>query len=563
MAGLALMPSSEGPSASGSETVLFRGGILFDGSGSLPRVEDLRLGNGRILERGRSLAADASTVVDLSGHYVAPGFVDVHSHSDMTVLANPALESKVFQGITTEIVGNCGESLFPLSPDRRKDLAAYVESLYPGLTRRLRWDWTDLPSWTEKVHRARPSINLAPLVGHGTVRVAVSGLEGGPLSAESALDAETWVARSLRDGAFGLSYRLDQAPGSGAATDELEPFVRQVARYGAVYATHLRDEGLRVRESVAEAIALAEHFGARLEISHLKCVGRGRWGLAAELLGTIREARDRGLEVRADFYPYEAVERSLSSLLPRWATDGPWVDIERRLSDPKVRTQIRREVAAGLTGWSLGPQDFLWRDLVVAAVSSPVGRRFAGRSLQEIGDDVRLDPLDVAIDLFLAERGRVTLLVFAMATSDVRAIENDPGTLVGSDGVGVSVANDPLEGPLHARNYGTFPRFLSDLSELGPLALARGVRRVTALPCQHFGIPDRGTVSVGRAADLVVWPSDRRDPGPDLRDRPRYARLFSSVWVAGEPVVYDGRLTGRRPGRVLAHSLREAPAVAS
>ena len=552
------METAPWPSASGTGEVLFRGGLVLDGSGNLPRVEDLRLGQGRILERGRDLGAKGSTVLELTGHYVAPGFVDVHSHSDMTVLTNPGLESKVFQGVTTEVVGNCGGSLFPLASEHLEELRAYVEGFYPGVSRRLRWDWTDLPSWAERVQAAGPTVNLAPLVGHGTVRIAVAGLQNEPLSPEAALEAETWVARSLRDGAFGLSTGLAYSPELHSQVPDLEPFVRQVARYGAVYATHMRDEGRGLRQSVAESIAAAEKFGARLEISHLKCLGRGRWGLAPELLATIAAARGRGVAVRADVYPYEAAETGLFALFPGWATEGTWADTDRRLTETPNRERLRREVVGGVRGWSLGPDDLLWDDIVVTAVATPKGRAFLGRSFAEIGEGVGLSPFDVAVDLFLAEQGGVSVLLFGMSAADVRTIEHDPETLVGSDGIGNSLSNGPLEGPIHPRNYGTFPKFLFDMTALGPLGLAHAVRRVTTLPCEHFGIPDRGTLTVGRMADLVVWPSDRRDPGPAYRDRPRYARLFSSVWVAGEPVVFDGRITGRRPGRVLSHTMRAA-----
>jgi N-acyl-D-amino-acid deacylase len=557
------MSSGSWPSASGPEEVLLKGGLLLDGSGMLPRVEDLRLGQGRILERGRDLAGKGATVLELPGHFVAPGFVDVHSHSDMTVLANPGLESKALQGVTTEVVGNCGGSLFPLSAEHRDELRTYVEGFYPGVPARLSWDWSDLPSWTERVHAARPAVNLAPLVGHGTIRIAVAGLQNEPLSPEAALDAEMWVARSLRDGAFGLSTGLAYSPELNSRSTDLEPFVRQVARYGAVYATHMRDEGRALRDSVAESIDLAETYGARLEISHLKCLGRGRWGLAPELLATIAAARARGVDVRADAYPYEAAETGLFALFPGWATEGTWAETERRLGDPRARDRLRREVSAGVRGWSLGPEDLLWRDIVVSAVATRRGEAFVGRSFSEIAEDVGIAAFDVAIDLFLAEKGGVSILLFGMSPADVRTLEHDPETLVGSDGIGNSLTNGPLSGPIHPRNYGTFPKFVSDLTALGPLALARGVRRACTLPCLHFGIPDRGTLSVGSVADIAVWPSDRRDPGPDYRDRPRYARLFSSVWVAGAPVVFDSRITGVRPGRVLSHSMRSAPGLPS
>jgi len=557
------MTADRWPNAAGSEEVLLRGGLVLDGSGQLPRVEDLRLGRGRILERGRDLRVREASVLELSGQFVAPGFVDVHSHSDMTVLLNPGLESKALQGVTTEVVGNCGGSLFPLSHEHKEELSAYVQGFYPGVAKRLLWDWTDLPSWTERVQAAGPALNLAPLVGHGAVRIAVSGLRNEPLSSEATLEAESWVARSLHDGAFGLSTGLAYSPELRTRAADLEPMLRQVARYGAVYATHLRDEGRGVRESIAESLLLAETTGARLEISHLKCLGRGRWGLARELLAQLCTARARGLEARADIFPYEAVETGLFGLLPGWATEGTWTDTDRRLTDRAARERLYREVSAGVASWGLGRDDLHWEDIVVSSVSTPKGKAFLGRSFGEIAKDVGLSPFDVAIDLFLAERGGVSVLLFGMSQEDVRVFEHDPDTLLGSDAIGNSLTRGPLEGPIHPRTYGAFPKFLTDITPLGPLALAQAIGRITRLPCEHFGIPDRGTLTIGRVADVVVWPSDRRDAGPEYAERPRYARLFSSVWVAGTPVVFDGRATGERPGKVLVHTMRAPSAAGS
>ncbi len=545
------MRDAEAPNASGGSEVLLRGGLVLDGSGLLPRQHDVRLGSGRILERGESLAARGARIVDLSGEYLAPGFVDVHSHSDIIVLANPGLESKAMQGVTTEIVGNCGESLFPVTAHHRDELAAFLEQFFPRVPSRLRWDWNDLASWSHRVAEARPALNLVPLVGHGTLRIATVGLRNGPISRDQAAELAASLDRALDQGAFGLSTGLAYSPELETTSDDLVPLLERVARAGGVYATHMRDEGAGVHGSVEETLHLAGRTRVRLEISHLKCFGRRTWGAMSGLLGRIARARTDGVRVHVDMYPYEAGETALTALFPGWLFEGRWEEAEERLRDPVARRRAGEEVEHGVRGWTIGPNDLRWEDVVVSAVVTRGGERFLGRNLAEIARELGLDPFEAAVDLLLRERGGVSILLFGMGPDDGRAVEREPTAFVGSDGVGNSLTHGPFDGPIHPRNYGAFPRFLADLGREGPLALSAAVRRVTALPCDHFGLPDRGSVEVGKVADLVTWSRAAHDPGPEYAEEPRYSRLVSSVWVNGVPVVWRGHLTGQRPGRVL------------
>lgn len=546
----------DGPDASTTSELLLRGAVVIDGTGARPRREDVRLGGGQILERGPDLRTRDATVVDLTGEYLAPGFIDVHSHSDITVLVNPGLESKATQGFTTEVVGNCGESPFPVSPVHREELRTFVEQFFPGVGTRLDFEWADLGGWSRRVAELRPALNLAPLVGHGSLKIAEAGLANGPLGPDGARALEGGLARALEDGAFGLSTGLAYTPERETTRDELEPLLRRVATAGGVYATHLRDEGAGVARSVREALALAQSTGVRLEISHLKSFGRRVWGSMPALLGEIAAARSDGVRVHADMYPYAAGETALSALFPGWLLEGTWPVAEARLRDPVARRRASEDVERGVTGWTIGPQDLHWEDVVVSAVATGESERFLGRNLVEVGRELGLGPFEAAIELLLREHGGVSILVFGMSAEDVRAVERDASVLVGSDGIGNSLERGPFSGPIHPRNYGAAPRFLAGRSDEGPRSLAEGVRRLTSLPCAHFGIPSRGAVEVGRVADLVSWPRDRRDVGPDYGERPRYARLLSSVWVGGTPVVWKSEVTGRRPGAVLVRPPR-------
>lgn len=337
------------PDGNGEETVLLRGGLLFDGSGRPPAVLDVRIARGMILERGPDLHRADATVVDLSGQCIAPGFIDVHSHSDLTVLANPGLESKVTQGVTTEVVGNCGSSPFPVSDMHSEELRNYIDSFYPGVSRRAEWNWSNLTGWARRADAARPATNLAPLVGHGSVRISVAGFHNQTLSPADQREVAAGVEAALEQGAFGFSTGLAYSPERETRPGDLAPLLEAVARHDAVYATHLRDEGRRVLASVRESLESAALASVRLEISHLKCLGRAQWGGAAPLLAEIASARDSGTKVRADFYPYRAAETTLRAFLPDWVFEGSWDDAAGRLRDAAARARIRAEIARGIS----------------------------------------------------------------------------------------------------------------------------------------------------------------------------------------------------------------------
>jgi N-acyl-D-amino-acid deacylase len=511
----------------------------------------VRILGGRILEVGSDLPLRGAQLIDVEDRWIAPGFIDVHSHSDNVVLLNPGLESKVAQGVTTEVVGNCGESLFPFRPERAAEFRQLVSAYLPGVAEQLRWDWTDLASWAKRVGEARPAIHLAPLVGHGSLRVAVSGLGTRSLTASEQSECEALLEEALDHGAFGISTGLAYPPGFAATPQELVSLIRQVAARDGVYATHVRDEMVGVFSSVDEALEVAHSTGVRLELSHLKIMAESLWGRSRELLEQLTKARRAGIRVRADQYPYDAAETGLFVILPRWALDGPWPDTLDRIQHPQSRARILEEIRNGRGGWPIQETKGGWDRLVISDVRTPAGRQWLRRSIGAIARSEGRHPAEQALKMLEQEKGDISVLLFAMDPSDVETIGEDPEVLIGSDGVGNSIESGPLRGAIHPRNYGTFPRFLRNRSGRGRVAIETAIHRMTGAAAEFFGIPDRGYLTAGRVADFVVWRFDSVDVGPEFGEPSRYSRFFESVWVCGEPALWFGEFTKSRRGEIL------------
>ena len=312
------------------------GGMVVDGSGGQPHAADIGISQGRICFIGNS-APQAKTVIDAGGRCVTPGFIDMHSHSDFSVLADPRLESKIRQGITTEVIGNCGESAAPVTRERLK----LINERNPVEKYGLVWDWLSMGEYFSRIRHRRTALNIASLVGHNTIRAAVMGYAERPPSQSELKQMQTLLARALKEGAKGMSSGLIYPPGCYAQTDELIALARIVAEHGGFYATHMRNEGDRLVESVTETIAIAEQAGVPAHISHHKATGESNWGKVNETLALIDAANQKGLDVTADQYPYTASSTGLTSMLPHWALEGTVADVLGRLRNPDTRQRLR------------------------------------------------------------------------------------------------------------------------------------------------------------------------------------------------------------------------------
>lgn len=539
--------------------ILFTGGRIIDGTGAPARAGDLLVEDDRIAEVGpTSLAPDQT--IDVRGLVLAPGFIDMHSHGDFSLPRDGEASAKVLQGVTTEVIGNCGLGLHPSNP--------HVDEMYERIAPIVFGESGAMCSPTLSAFRARLedagiSVNAAPLIAHGNVRGVVMGMsEADPTETEIEAMRQL-VAEGMSQGAYGLSTGLVYAPGAYAKTEEIVRLCEVVAAAKGIYATHMRNEGSRLIEAVAEAIEIGERASVSVQISHHKAAGHFNWGKVKTTLSMVDEANRRGLSIHSDVYPYTAGSTVLSAMfVPLWAFEGSSSRMLERLRDPETRARIIREAKEQLLAFVdlpkwLSPVPKKWllpiilkkMGDVVIVNSVKKQRELEGRRLGDIARERKTDLHDTAIDLLIEEETAVSAIAHVMSEEDVQAVLAHPRTMIGTDGF-------PLkDGKAHPRTYGTYARVLEHyVHRLGLLSLPDAIHRMTGLVASKLGMKDRGVLAKGAAADIVVL-----DPGK-VRDRATYEDPHNPpegivhVFVNGQWTVKNGSHTGARAGKVLSHA---------
>jgi N-acyl-D-amino-acid deacylase len=524
------------------DDVVIRGGEVIDGSGAPGRIADVVVTNGRIVAIDRGQARQARRILDATGQVVAPGFIDIHTHSDFTLPLNPRAESKIRQGVTTEVLGNCGFSAAPALPGRVEMLRDYLAASAPWLEFRE----TTFADYLNTFPAT--SVNTVMQVGHNTLRLLAMGMEDRPPRPEELSLMQRLLEEALQAGALGLSSGLFTAPGIFAKTEEMIALGDVLHRHGAGYASHIRDEANHVFEAVQEAIAIGEACGIHVQIAHLKLSGTDNWGGAARLLAEIDAARQRGVQVDVDQYPYTAGSNPLRNLLPTWVQEGGMEIMLQRLSQPAIRSRIREELATyGLNNFGRIPS---W-DAVRIAIS-PHQPEYAGRTIGDIARDRACDPLDAVCDYLIADRGHTRILVTSMAEEDVQEIIRSPTVLVGSDGTALAPYGTTGQGKPHPRFYGTFPRVLGRyVRDLVVLSLPQALYKMTGGSAAALRLVDRGLLREGYHADITIFDPQTIAERATYDDPHQYAAGISTVIVNGVVVIDGGEHTGALPGQVL------------
>ena len=528
--------------------VVIKDGLVVDGLGTPGRVADIGIVGDAIVRIGRIPASRGALVVPARGMVVAPGFIDVHNHTDTAILVNPRAESDIRQGVTTIVAGQCGDSPFPLSDAMFEEKEKRLREEY-GLV----LSWHDIRGFYTRIDKAGTALNFASFVGQGTVRAAAMGYgDRKPEPAELAL-MKKLVADSMAGGAFGISTGLEYAPGGFSPMEELIEVCRAAAPYQGMYATHMRDEEAFVVEAVDEAIRIARESGLPLQISHLKTGYVRNWPKLGTILGRIEAARSAGLDVFCDRYPYIASATGLDMYFPLWAREGTTEAFLRRLQDPALREKLAAAVASQEA--NLGS----WDKVLISGVDTEKNKGLEGMNVLEASRRSNKAPYDFMKDLLIEERDRVGIVQFAMSEDNLRTLMAHPLVGIGSDGSALAPYGPLGKGKPHPRSYGAFPRVLGRyVREEKLLPLEAMVRKLTSVPAARFGFERRGVLRAGNFADVVVFDPDKVRDKATWADPHQYPEGILHVLVNGKVVIRDGEHTGDLPGVVLRKGGPEA-----
>lgn len=525
--------------------IVIKGGTVIDGTGAPGGRSDLGIRGDKITFVGDDIEPpeDHSTVIDATGLMVAPGFIDIHSHSDFLCLISPGSDSKVLDGVTTEICGNCGSSPFPLS----KETLNRKQEGYSKYG--LRIDWCDAEGFFNRVESLPGSINRGFLAGHSSIRDFVIGYDDrAPTESElSRMGGE--LARAMEAGALGLSSGLIYAPGCFADGEEISELCREVSRLGGVYTTHMRSEGEGLLEAIKESIDVSRSAGVSLQISHIKTAGRGNWSKVDQVKGLLDRAVAEGLDVSCDRYPYTAAATDLSVILPNWVQEGGAEAQMERLTDPRTRKKIFVEIL------NRNNDEWYGETMVISDIHSGLPEektRVVGKSLAEIGKERGKPPLEVALELLVEQKGRVWIVAFSMCEENLEEILGWDFVGIGSDSSLRTREGLLGQGRPHPRTYGTFSRVLGRYSrDRGVLSLEEAVHKMTGFSARKMHLDRRGEVRAGFFADITIFDAERIIDMATYEDPHQYSRGVEYVIVNGHVTVNGGNHTGAAAGRVL------------
>ncbi len=521
--------------------IVISNGQLVDGTGSPLQQRDIGIRDGRIIAIGTLKGATAHRIIDASGRMVAPGFIDIHTHTDVELLVDPRGESKLYQGVTTEVGGNCGSSYFPFNDDDFEETGDELAERY-----NLELTWRDADGFFTALEKRGVGINYATLVGHGQIRSAVVGKNDVQATGDQLKEMSRQLELALEQGCFGLSSGLEYAPGSYADTNELIHLCRLVAKYNRIYATHMRNEDDRVEEAIDEALRISKQSGVSLQISHLKACNRSNWHKPERFLKTLEQQSGAGIPVHADRYPYVAYGTGLSMFLPAWARQGTTDEILARLDDAKTLRKIR--AYAEQRGERIGG----WDRVLISSCFTDANKRWEGEHIQACSEKSGLSPFEFIIKLLKEERNRVGMVGFAMNEVNLKHVLQSPLVMIGSDGNAISPKGRLGEGKPHPRFYGTFPRVLGRYCRDEQLFdWPAAIRKMTSLPAEKLGLQKRGMLKEGYIADITIFDPQRIIDKATFTAPHVFAQGIDYVLINGKLVLDNGTHTGELVGEII------------
>jgi N-acyl-D-amino-acid deacylase len=539
--------------------ILIKNGLIFDGTGSEPFEADIGIKEDRIIFIKNKADVFADKVIEARGLVVTPGFIDAHAHSDFTILADPRAEGKISQGVTTEINGNCGLSAAPLFGEVMKRREEDLNEL--GVKDR----WSNFKEYFEILRNKKPALNFMTLTGHGNIRACTMGYKNRTPDENDLMKMRVLLRKTIEDGTIGLSTGLIYPPGMYSTTEELIELCKSlktpdkyshfskdntlISRY--IYTTHMRSESDRLLESIEEVIKIGEESGIKVHISHIKTSGEKNWHKIDTVISLIEEARNRGIKITCDRYPYVAASTDLDTILPSWVYDGGKEREIERLRNKENRERIKKQIQGEY------PDKGYWEKIYIATVHSESSKWMEGKSIAEIACHKSSDSIDIFLNILTEEKLRVSAIFYSMSESNLRRFLLLPYVMIGTDS-SARCTNEPTnKGKPHPRGFGSFPRFLGRyVRDSSLMNLSEAVKKITMFPAKTFGVDKRGIIRDGAFADIVVFDYE------SIIDRATFDNPFLKpegvhyVIINGLPVLWEGELTGIRPGRILSHKDR-------
>lgn len=518
--------------------ILIRNGMILDGTGKSEFFADIGIKAGKILaieNQGIIDAESAIKIINAKELKVTPGFIDIHTHTDTGLFINPNAESKIRQGVTTEVAGQDGSSVAPRDLDK-PDEEYSIEKR----------NWKSFEDFYELLEKNGTAVNWATFVGQGTLRGIVVGEDDRPASNEEIESMKRLAAEALEQGVFGISSGLEYTPGSFASTEEITELCKVMETYGGIYTTHMRNEDDRVLEAIQEAIAITKGAGIPLNISHLKLQGKENWNKIDQAFELIQKANESGLKITFDRYPYTAFSTGLSNLFPLWSREGGTEKFLQRLEDKNELEKMKAHVLSRVSKLSS------WDAVLIAGVDKNENKIYEGKTIGQIVSQTGEDPFEFTRRLLIDENGRVSMCGFGMSEENTKKILAYPLGMVASDGSARATYGKLSEGNPHPRSYGTFPRYLGRyVRDEKIISLPEAIRKITLLPAETLGIPNRGKIEIGNYADIVCFNYGSIIDKSDYVNPHQYPEGINYVLVNGEVVIENGEHTGKLPGKVL------------
>jgi N-acyl-D-aspartate/D-glutamate deacylase len=531
-----------------SWSLLIKNGTVIDGSGAAAEKADVAIAGDAIAAVARKLPENAERIIDAAALIVTPGFVDIHSHSDFFYAQCPSAESKIRQGVTTEVVGMCSFSPAPCVPESRHQVEAQAHSL--GATLKVRW--STFQEYLTALEQTRPCVNVVHFVGHGPIRYAAMGAQNRAPTAAELETMKSLLAEAIGAGAFGLSSGLIYPPSAFASTEELIALCSSMSQRGGQYFTHMRGEADTLLESIDEAVEISEKAGVALQIAHLKSQGRDNWPLFDRALELIETARRRGLPASADVYPYAASSTFMTAMLPEWVHDGGIAKLLQRICDPATRARIITESSRSADGWGTTHGAIGWDEIMIATCPDAA---VEGMSLAALAARERKPPAATMLDLLVAHDAAVSVVLFTQAEHNVQMALKQAYVMIGSDSLGLSGGTGPHAGHPHPRMYGTFPRVLAKYArDVGLFSVEAAIAKMTGMPAAKLGLRSRGLLREGYFADLALFDPETINDQATFEDPHRYPRGIPYVIINGNLVVDAGQFNSHPAGRILRHA---------